>query len=198
MDIAQREGGGVKACHGSEHFFSKVCPGVQGLAGMFWNTFFPYLPAWQRGEGSLKLLGQCPCRTNTFQKGASQGRLDWIFLICVRPCCRDKYWSDRLHETGCGVVGSETGIRGPNHLVPVGFCALHGWDSLLPLSDFRALLCTNMARSGSYFHLVFILLPLLISGQVDSVDKLDPVDKACEEGINCVHKNECEGDYHHH
>jgi len=49
-----------------------------------------------------------------------------------------------------------------------------------------------MARSGSYFHLVFILLPLLISGQVDSVDKLDPVDKACEEGINCVHKNECE------
>ena len=55
-----------------------------------------------------------------------------------------------------------------------------------------------MARSGCCFHLVFILLPLLISGQVDSVDKLDPVDKACEEGISCVHKNECEGDYHHH
>ena len=57
-----------------------------------------------------------------------------------------------------------------------------------------------MAPSGSYFHLVFILLPLLISGQVDPVDKsqsspsgqVDPVDKACEEGIDCVHKTECE------
>ena len=171
----------------------KVCQ--EGFGALF-STF----ARWTEGGGGLKLFGQCPCRTNTFQKGASlrKVRLNLSILICVRARCRDKYWSDRLQETGCGVVGSETGIRGPDHLVPVGFCALHGWDSLLPLSDFRALLCTNMARSGSYFHLVFILLPLLISGQVDSVDKLDPVDKACEEGINCVHKNECEGDYHHH
>ena len=65
------KGGGVKACHGLEHFFSKVCPGVQGLAGMFWNTFFPYLPAWQRGEGGLKLFGQCLYGNNTFQKWVS-------------------------------------------------------------------------------------------------------------------------------
>ena len=166
--------GGCKGLPWFGALFFKVCPGVKGLAGMVWSTFHI-----------------CPLR---------KVRLNLSILICVRACCRVKYWSDRLHETGCGVVGSETGIRGPYHLVPAGFCALHGGDSLLPLSDFQALLRPNMALSGSYFHLVFILLPLLISGQVDPVDKaqsspsgqVDPVDKGCEEGIDCVHKTECE------
>ena len=37
---------------------------------MVWDTFFPRLPAWQRG-GGLELFGQCPYRATTFQKGAS-------------------------------------------------------------------------------------------------------------------------------
>ena len=38
---------------------------------MVWSTFFPCSPVWQRRGGGLKLFGQCPYRTNTFQKGAS-------------------------------------------------------------------------------------------------------------------------------
>ena len=107
MGIVRR--GGVKACHGSEHFFSKVCLGVESSSRGGLEHFFSIF-------------------ANTFQKGASLRivRLNLSILICVRACCRVKYWSDRLHETGCGVVGSETGIRGPYHLVPAGFCALHG------------------------------------------------------------------------
>ena len=48
--------------------FSRVCPGCKGLPGWFGALFFPRLPFWHRG---LKLFGQCPYRTNTFQKGAS-------------------------------------------------------------------------------------------------------------------------------
>ena len=85
------------------------------------------------------------------------------------------------------VAATNTGQTGCMRLVVVG-CSC--FEHLTP----------NMAPRSSYFHLVFILLPLLISGQVDPVDKsqsspngeVDPVDKACEEGIDCVHKSECE------
>ena len=71
--------------------FSHVCLGVQGLARMVWGIFFPRLPGgvkacqdglghffhvcpFDRGGVGLKLFGQCPYRTNTFQKGASHLR----------------------------------------------------------------------------------------------------------------------------
>ena len=52
---------------------------------MVWGTFFPRLPVWQ-GGGGLKLFGQCPYRTNTFQKGASlKSRLCFV-NFCGSPC----------------------------------------------------------------------------------------------------------------
>ena len=55
--------------------------GCKGLPGWFGVPFFPHLPFWQRG-GGLKLFGQCPYRTNTFQKGAS---LNLLFPLPGSP-----------------------------------------------------------------------------------------------------------------
>ena len=56
--------------------FHRHCPkggrGCKGLPGWCGALFSPRLPVWQRGSGrGMKLFGQCPYRTNTFQKGAS-------------------------------------------------------------------------------------------------------------------------------
>ena len=38
---------------------------------MVWGTFFSMFARLTEGGGALKLFGQCPYRTNIFQKGAS-------------------------------------------------------------------------------------------------------------------------------
>ena len=44
---------------------------------MVWGTFFHVCP-FDKGGGVLKLFGQCPYRTNTFQKGVS---LKWLMCF---------------------------------------------------------------------------------------------------------------------
>ena len=81
---------GVKACKdGLGHFFPHVAQGCKDLPGWFGALFFPHLPVWQRG-GGLKLFGQCPYRTNTFQKGAS---LTWPWWSC-------EWWTWPLSSCG--------------------------------------------------------------------------------------------------
>ena len=69
-------GGGVKACQdGLGHFFSPRLPGgvraCQDGFGHFFSTFARLTEEGRGGGGGLKLFGQYPYRTNTFQKGSS-------------------------------------------------------------------------------------------------------------------------------
>ena len=76
---------------------------------MVWGTFFPTLPGgvracqgglghffhvclFDRGRGGLKLFGQCPHRTNTFQKGASLRNLG------LKDKINDEIWFQRRHR----------------------------------------------------------------------------------------------------
>ena len=64
--------------------FFPPCPGVKGLAGMVWGTFFHVWLFHRGGEGGLKLFGQCPYWTNTFQKGASLTKTSSTDTVCLR------------------------------------------------------------------------------------------------------------------
>ena len=73
VGIAQKRGGGggCKGLPGGlEHFFPTLARGCKCLPGWFGALFFLHICPFDRGGGCLKIFGQCPYRTNTFQNGA--------------------------------------------------------------------------------------------------------------------------------
>ena len=85
--------GGVKACQdGFEHFF-----------------FSTFARLTERGGEALKLFGQCPYKTNIFQKGASlilHQSLSELIHSCFRGCLASSSWksSAAMHNISWHLV----------------------------------------------------------------------------------------------
>ena len=70
---------GVRACQdGLGHFFPTFAGGVRACQDSSGHFFFQV--CLFEGGGGRKLFGQCPYKTNSFQKGAS---LTGTTLICL-------------------------------------------------------------------------------------------------------------------
>ena len=59
--------------------FPTFAQGCQGLPEWLGALFSTFARLTEGGRGGLKLFGQCPYRTNTFQKGASLS-LEWFYV----------------------------------------------------------------------------------------------------------------------